>query len=238
MNMEVAPKYGARFIRVYSGNGLSILVTLISPLFAVLLSNYLNTHEKRQTTFALPVLDIDANRREVQHSEPCPELSMAKDSPSEHVPVWPALPPKSEKQALAQKLIGKADETKDNPASRFVMLRLAKDIAVQANDGQTAFQAIDAMAEFHVDADTMKTAVLSRFASAAQRPAQHKSIAEQALRLADQAAGQDHLMAASQLGKLALAEARRGLDKELLARAQGQIADVAERVKARELSSR
>ena len=45
-------------------------------------------------------------------------------------------------------------------------------------------------------------------------------------------------MVASQLGKLALAEAKRGLDKELLAQAQGQIAEVAERVKAREQFSR
>ena len=95
------------------------------------------------------------------------------------------------------------------------------------------------MAEtFHVDADTMKMAVLTKFASAAQKPAQHKSIAEQALKLADQAVSQDHFMVANQLGKLALTEASKALDKELLAQAQGQIAEVAELVKARERRSK
>jgi len=40
------------------------------------------------------------------------------------------------------------------------------------------------------------------------------------LKLADQAIGQDHFMVASQLDKLALAEAKRALDKELLAQAK------------------
>ena len=235
MSIELAPNCGARSVKVSSGNGLSVLATLISPLIAVLLSQYLNTQEKHQTTFALPVQDTDASRREGQHPEPRPEPSTAKDSPRDHVRLWQAFPLQSEKQALAKKLIGKANETKGDPASQFVMLRLAKDIATQASDGQTAFQAIDTMAEtFQVDANTMKMAVLTKFASAAQKPAQHKSIAEQALKLVDQAVSQDHFMVANQLGKLALAEAKRALDRELVAQAQGRIAEVAELVKARE----
>jgi hypothetical protein len=235
MSFELSPIYGARSAKVSSGNGLSILATLISPLIAVCLSQYLQTHEKHQTTFALPVQDTDANRQEGQYPERCPELSVVKDSPEDHVQLWQAFPPKSEKQALARKLIGKASETKDDPASQFVMLRLAKDVATQASDGQTAFQAIDAMAEtFQVDANTMKMAVLTKFACAAQKPAQHKAVAEQALKLVDQAVSQDQFMVANQLGKLALAEAKRGLDRELLAQAQGQIAEVADLIKARE----
>ncbi len=109
----------------------------------------------------------------------------------------------------------------------------------RADDGQTAFQAIDAMAgTFRADASTMKMAVLTKFAAAAKAPAQHKAIAEQALNLAGQAVSQDHFMVANQLGRLALAEAKKSLDRELLAQAQGQIADVAELVKARERTSR
>ncbi len=135
--------------------------------------------------------------------------------------------------------MGKANEMKSDPARQLMLLRAAKDIANRASDGQAAFQAIDTMAETSdVDANTMKMAVLTKFASAAQEPAQHKSIAEQALRLADQAVGQEHFMVASQLGKLALAEAKRAADRELLAQAQGQIAEVAERVKAKERRSK
>ena len=67
----------------------------------------------------------------------------------------------TEKQALAKTLLNKANETKDDPASQFVLLRLAKDIAAQAGDGQMAFQAIDEMAEtFLVNANEMKMTVL------------------------------------------------------------------------------
>jgi hypothetical protein len=188
---------------------------------------------------ALPIQDIGASRQESQHPEPRAEPSMSKDSPIDHVRLWQAFPLNSEKQALAKKLIGRVNETKGNPANQFVSLRLAKDIATQASDGQTAFQAIDTMAEtFRIDANTMKMEVLTKFASAAQKPAQHKTIAEQALKLADQAVSQDHFMVANQLDKLALAEAKRALDKELLTQAQGQIAEVAELVKARERRSK
>lgn len=235
MSFELSPNYDARSAKASSGNGLSILTMLISPLIAVCLSQYLRTHENHQTTFALPVEDTVVCRQEGQHPEPRPEPSMAKDSPRDHVRLWQAFSLKSEKQALARKLIGKASETKDDPASQIALLRLAKDIAIQGSDGETAFQAIDAMAEtFHVDANTMKMAVLNKFASAAQDPAQHKSIAEQALKLVDQAVSQDQFMVATQLGKLALAEAKRAPDMELVAQAQGQIVAVADLIKARE----
>jgi hypothetical protein len=235
MSIELSPNYDARSDKGSSGKGWSILATLIAPLFAVLLSHYLNTQEKRQTTFRLPIPEIDAGRQEGQHPELRPELSMAKDSPRDNVPLGQAFPVKSEKQAQAKKLIGEFNETKDNPASEFILLLLTKDIATQAGDGQAAFRAIDTLAEkFHADANIMKMTVLAKFASAAQNPAQHRSIAEQALKLADQAMGQDHFMVANQLDRLALAEAKRALDKELLAQAQGRMAEVAELVKARE----
>ena len=237
MSFELSPNSGARCVRVSRVSGSSILVTLISPLIAVCLSEYLHTHEKRRTTFALPVQGIDASLLGDQHPEPLPKSSMAEDSPRDNVELWQAFPLKSEKQALAKKLIERANRTKDDPANQFVILRFASDLATQANDGQTAFQAIDAMAEtFHIDADTMKMAVLAKLASTAKKPAQHRSIAEQALKLVDQAVGQNHFMVATQLDKLALAEAKRATDKELVAQVQGRIAEVKERVKARQIA--
>jgi hypothetical protein len=234
MSFGLSPNCGARSAKVFSGNGWSILVTLISPLLAVLLSEYLHTHEKHPTTFLTPVQHTDARRHECQRPELRPEPQMAKVSPRGHVELWQAFAPRPEKQALAKKLLIRASGATDDPANQFVMLRLARDVAAQANDGPTAFQAIDAMAEtFHVSSDAMKLAVLTRFASAAQKPTQHKSIARQALTLADQAVGQDHFVVAHQLGKLAVAEAKRALDEELLAQAQGRIAAVAERVRAK-----
>ena len=86
------------------------------------------------------------------------------------------------------------------------------------------------MAEtFPVDADAMKMAVLAKFAAVAKQPSQHKSIAEQASKLVDQAVSQDRFMVANQLGKLALAEAKRAPDQELVAHAQDQMAQVRRR---------
>ncbi len=147
MGIELSPNYDARSEKGSSGNGWSILATLIAPLFAVLLTHYLNTQEKRHTTFRLPVQDIDAGRQEGQRPVLCPESSMAKDSPGDHVGLGQAFPVKSEQQALAKKLIGGVNETQDNPASELVLLLSIKDIATRAGDGQTAFLAIDRLAE-------------------------------------------------------------------------------------------
>ena len=239
MSFELSPSGRAKSHRVSNGSGLSIFVTLLSPLLAVLLAQYLNTWQTRQTTFRLPVPNITASLPTDRQPKLSPELSTAKDSPKDPVGAWQAFALQPEKQARAKKLIARASGAKSDPAGQFIMLRLAKDVATQANDGQTAFQAIDAMAEtFHADADTMKMSVLAKLASVAQKPAQHKSIAEQALKLGDQAIGEDRLMIATQLSKLALAEAKRGLDGELLSKAQGRIAEVADQVRARERPTR
>ena len=142
----------------------------------------------------------------------------------------------TEKQALAKKLLAKGNESKDDPVSQFVLLRLARDIATQATDGQTAFQAVDAMAEaFQVDPTEMKTVVLTKIAAAAQMPAQHKSIAEEALKLVDQAISQDNFKVADELGKLALAEARKGPREGTdLPKPKAGSTEVAELVKAYE----
>jgi hypothetical protein len=142
---------------------------------------------------------------------------------------------KPEKQTLAQKLLAKAKETEDGSANRYILLRLARDIATQAADGQTAFQAIDAMAAtFQVDDLPMKLAVLTKFTSVATLPPQHKAIAEEALKLTKQAISGDHFEIAGELAKLALAEARKANDKDVLAQARDQVTKEAELAKAYE----
>jgi hypothetical protein len=206
---------------------------LVSPLLAVLLSQYLSTRPQYQTTFALPAANIGASLPAAAHFDARPELPTSEDSPASSSDAWQAFAVQPKKQALAKRLIATASATKNDPASRFVMLRRAKDVATEANDGETAFQAIDAMAAtFHSDADILKMSVLTKLASAAQKPAQHRSIAEHALQLSSEAVGQERLMAANQLNRLALAEAKRALDNELLAKSQGRIDEVAERLRA------
>ncbi len=232
MSFEPSGSGRARCHATPTGNGLSILVTLVSPLFAVLLAQYLSTRPQYQTTFALPAANVGVSLPAAAHFDARPELPTSEESPASPSDPWQAFAVQPKKQALAKRLIATASVTKNDPASRFVMLRRAKDVATEANDGATAFQAIDAMAEtFHSDADILKMSVLTKLASAAKKPAQHKSIAEHALKLGSEAAGQERLMVANQFNRLALAEAERALDNGLLAKSQGRIAEVADRLR-------
>jgi len=53
--------------------------------------------------------------------------------------------------ALANKLIEQAAQNKDDATAYFVILRVAKDMAVQAGDAKTALDAVDRMAVLGVD---------------------------------------------------------------------------------------
>jgi hypothetical protein len=233
MNAGPSPTCGVRAVTISSVSGLSLATTLISPLIAVCLSQYLRSHESQHTTFAMPVANISAGLP----AEPCPaprlEPSVVEELPRAVGESRQTVAVSSETPMQAKTLIERASGLKDDPARQFVMLRLAKDVAIRANDGQTAFLAIDAMDEtFHVDADAMKLAVLAKFAAAAKQPAQHKAIADRALKLANEAAGQGHSMIARQLGKLALVEAKKAHNRELLVQVEGQMAEAREQVAA------
>jgi hypothetical protein len=236
MSFEISPNEQARLPRATGGNGLSIVVMLVAPLLAVLLTQYLNTRQARHTTIAAAA-GIAVSLPEERYSEPRRELPPANISPNDcaqscHAPAF-----QPEKQTLPEKMMARASGAKNDPAGQFAMLRLAKDLATQANDRPAAFRAIEMMAEsFHVDADAMKMSVLNKLASVAREPAQHRAIAEEALKLENQAVAKDRLMIARQLGRLAVAEAKRSLDKELLAKAQGGVAAVIGQVRARERS--
>ena len=106
------------------------------------------------------------------------------------------------------------------PCRRFVLLRLSRDIATLACDGQAAFQAIDAMDRaYQINAPAMKLAGLAKFTPAARKAEDHKSIAEASLAVLDDALGQDNLATATQLQAMALAEAKRAGDPALVKRA-------------------
>ena len=85
-----------------------------------------------------------------------------------------------QKKALAKKVLTKAEETENDPAGKFVLLKLAKEIAAQASDGPTAFEAIDKMAEsFQVDDSDLKSQTLESLAKNARTAADHASVVKQ-----------------------------------------------------------
>jgi hypothetical protein len=115
----------------------------------------------------------------------------------------------AQKQKLARKMLDTVAETKA-PVSRFALLQVARDIATQGCDGQTAFLAIDEMGKtFRIDVVRMKTSVLYSLAKKTRLPADRKSIAEQALALADIAVGRDDFELSGKLATVALSEAKK-----------------------------
>ena len=140
-----------------------------------------------------------------------------------------------DRQALARKMLALAAETRDDPAGQFVLLKLTRDIAAQAGDGQTAIQAVDAMAKtFQVDAVVMKTDVLAVLAKRARQSAEHKAIVEQAARLIDQAVAADKFELAETLGAMGLASAKQSGATPLTKQLRSRIAEVKEIAEAYE----
>ena len=122
------------------------------------------------------------------------------------------------KQALARKLLQAAAEA-HQPANRYVLLDVARDVAAKAADVDVAFEAADAMAAaYQVDAFGLKLEALETALRAGSSPAQLKGVVEGALALLGQAAARDDFETTTRLGRMTLAAARRTRDLKLVNR--------------------
>ena len=122
-----------------------------------------------------------------------------------------------QKVALAQRMIQKATETKDDPASHFVLLKVARDLAVQARKINLACQAIDQMAvTYEIDGIPMKLEVVSKIARTARLPDEHEVVASHAMTMVKQFVAADRLPEAIDVGKIALASARQSRKGDLV----------------------
>lgn len=140
-----------------------------------------------------------------------------------------------QKQALAKKLLQKACETQNEPTSKYVLLKLAKNIATQAVDVETALAAVDAMAQsFEVDPLEIKADVLSEISKKARLASEHKAVAEQSFALIDQAVTRDKYDLAAQLGASAMTEARLARALQLLQQIKNRVAETEVRAQAYE----
>jgi hypothetical protein len=121
----------------------------------------------------------------------------------------------ADQAGLARKMIDQAGRTSD-PAARFVLLRVARDIASQAGNAETALSAVDEIARsYDVDATAMNVDTLLKAARNAKLPEQRKAAVEHAIPLVRAAAAADDYERARRLVDTALASARR-LRGELL----------------------
>jgi len=120
-------------------------------------------------------------------------------------------------QALAGKLLREAEQGGNDPAGRFVLLKLAADVAARAADGRTALVAIDRITEtYDADGVAMKMELLSELADGARSKAQQRAIALRTLPVVAEAVREDQFESAVRLGRIALAAAQKARDGALV----------------------
>lgn len=128
-----------------------------------------------------------------------------------------------EKRTLGQKFLRLANETTDDPAARFVLLKLARDAANEGEDPVTAFRAVEDLARgFEIDTLEMKVAILAEFGKVARWPAQRVAIVNQSFAVMDEAVEKDNFKVAAALAQQALTAARKAKNAVLIRRATGR----------------
>lgn len=172
--------------------------------------------------FVLPALLLLASQNGPFSPEPAKDLQaerlkvikdLFKDDYARRAP--------ADQQALAQKLFQQGVQTADDPASRFVLLREARDIAAAAGDLDTSLRAVDEIAKtFAVDAVAMKTTILAKASSSAKDPETARGIARAYLTLVQQAIRADDFDGAAAAAGKAETAAKAGQDIPLLLRTQ------------------
>lgn len=122
-----------------------------------------------------------------------------------------------QKVELAQKLFKEAQATKDDLASRYTLLRIARDIAAQQGDLVTAIEAIDLLASgYEVEQLSMKLEAASAAVKAVKPQAASKICVELILPIVADAISEDRYDTAQKLTDLALTSARSVRDAALV----------------------
>jgi hypothetical protein len=128
-----------------------------------------------------------------------------------------------EKKALARRLLGQASAASAPDAGTFALLRLAREISVQALDVTTALEATDAMGQrYRFDVPAAKVEVISDLAKKTRTSEQHSVLAKSAMRAMEEAAEAERFDSALRLAGLAIAEGEFAHDKDLVSRTKGR----------------
>ncbi len=124
----------------------------------------------------------------------------------------------AQRSALAEKLIQIAANSRNDTASRFVLLKTAQDLASQAGDLELALRVVDQLAgSYKIDGRELRASIILKASKSAGR--QTASVINSILTLADESIRADDLDTAQELVDVALRFARRLGDTELIRRA-------------------
>ena len=134
-----------------------------------------------------------------------------------------------QKIELAKKLLQEGEATKDDLVGRFVLFRVARDIASQQGDLDTAFQAIGRMSlEFDVDPLAMKVDATIQGVKAIKSVKDYQSSAALLAPLVDEAISLDQYVHARTLADATLRCAREGRDGEQIKRMAAKLKEIDE----------
>lgn len=125
------------------------------------------------------------------------------------------------KVALAAKLAEQAKQTGDDPEARFVLMRLACEMAAEGGEVRSALAIADRMAEqYEVKRLSVKSYLLGKavdsLPSGPEASAAVGQLVDTAKALADEAVSDDDFEAAVRLVRLAMQAARKSRDNELI----------------------
>jgi hypothetical protein len=122
-----------------------------------------------------------------------------------------------DKLSLANRLLDIAVQTDDDPAARYVLLRMARDLAVAAGDPGCFCRSIDEMdRHYQVDALAMKAEAITKAWGSQQSRPYRKALADESRKLLDAAMTAKHYAAAEQLVRVAQSAARAAKDYRLM----------------------
>ena len=135
----------------------------------------------------------------------------------------------ADKQTLAAKLMQQAEETKDDPAARFMLLREARDLAAQAGDVAVALSAAEETIRiYEVEPVALKLATLTAVSRGVATAPANKELVDVTLLVLDEVLAADDFDTAGKLLALAEPAARSAMSAALASKVQGRVKDLAD----------
>jgi hypothetical protein len=135
----------------------------------------------------------------------------------------------AQKIELAKKLLGEGTATKDDPVSRFVLFRIARDIAAQQGDLVTAFAAISRIGtEFEADTLQMKVDAATAAVKSLKTPKDHQAVGAILSPLIDEGIVAERYGLAKSIASLVLTTATEGRDSDRIKQMIAKLKEVEE----------
>jgi formylglycine-generating enzyme required for sulfatase activity len=136
------------------------------------------------------------------------------------------------RRSLAKRILDDARKSQGSATERYVLLRLARDVALAGQDENVALEAIDELSRtFAINAWGMRVEAMQQLVKGPHPTAARREFSQRALALAEEALKADRIAAAGDLAQLASSEAGKARDREVALCARNVAKEVEEAMK-------